>query len=211
MKKLLLLSLVIALFSCKKDDPVGPPPAPVAANATDFTTEGFTATWNSSVGANDYELDVATDASFDIIIDAQINLAAGGTSVSSLSSNTKYHYRVRATINGANPSANSNTVSATTLPVAPLAIGATAHTSSGFTANWKAVSGITTYLLYVSKDNFPASTPNNVSGYDGLEVSGTSHDVRTLEAGTIYYYVLEAKGSAHNSVESNSIPAQTSN
>jgi hypothetical protein len=211
MKKILILSIVIALYSCKKDDPVAPPPAPVATNATNFSTEGFMATWINSVGAIDYELDVATDAGFTSIVETQKNLA-GSTNVSGLTSNTEYYYRVRATINGANPSSNSNTISATTLPDAPLALAATANTSSGFTANWQAVSGITTYLLYVSKNNFPATPPpNNVSGYDGLEVTGTSHDVRTLDAGTFYYYVLKAKGIAHNSVESNSILTETSN
>lgn len=212
MKNLLFLTMVIAICSCKKkDDPVAPPSTPVATAATDITNEAFSATWNSSTGANDYELDVATDASFSNIVDAQKNLAAGGTNVSELTSNMEYFYRVRGTINGANPSANSNTISTTTLPDAPLALGASNNTSSSFTANWQALSGITTYLLYVSKDNFPANPPNNVSGYDGLEVTGTSHDVINLEAGTIYYYILKAKGAAHNSVESSSILTQTSN
>jgi hypothetical protein len=211
MKKLIALSLIISIYSCSSDpEPVNPPAAPVATAATDITHEQFTANWNSSAGANDYELDVATDNAFANIVDSEKNLA-GSTFVSSLNSNSEYFYRVRATINGANASGNSNTISVTTMPEAPLALAATDHTSSGFAANWQAVSGITNYLLYVSKDNFPANPANNVAGYDGKEVTGISHAVTGLDAGTIYYYVLKAKSATGESVESNSILTETSN
>jgi len=48
-------------------------------------------------------------------------------------------------------------------------------------------------------------------GYDGKEVTGTSHDVTGLNSGTIYYYVVKAKSSDRISSISNSIEVLTDN
>ena len=207
---LAILILIIPVLSCNKDDDPVSPPVPVATEASDISNNEFTANWENSAGATEYELDVATDNGFVNIVGSEKNLG-GSTFVSGLASNTEYFYRVRATINGANPSANSNTISVYTLPDRPLALGATNKNSSGFVANWEEVPGITTYLLYVSKDNFPANPPDNEPGYDGKEVTGTSHEVTGLDSGTFYYYVLKAKSGDRESTESNSISTGTSN
>ena len=97
------------------------------------------------------------------------------------------------------------------MPDAPIAINATNISNNGFTANWNAVPGITNYLLYVSRDNFPADPPNNIPGYDGKEVTGTSDNVTGLNSGTIYYYVVKAKNGSRISSISNYIMVQTNN
>lgn len=138
------------------------------------------ANWNNSAGSNDYELDVATDMGFSSIIHSDDHLG-GSSVVDNLNGNTEYFYRVRAvSIGGGLKSDNSNVIIAYTLPDAPVAIDATDIASSGFTANWNAVPGITDYLLYVSLDNIPADPPNFLPDYNGKEVTGTSHNVTNL-------------------------------
>jgi len=211
MKYAILLSLIILFATCKKDEDPQPLSAPVATDATDVTNTGFTANWNTVSGANDYELDVATDGSFNNIVVALKNLAPSSTAVDNLDDNTEYFYRVRGTLNGATPSANSNTISVFTLPDAPVVTAATNISSSGFTANWEAVDGLTDYVLYISLNNIPADPPTYIPGYDGLPINGTSHTVTGLESGTIYYYAVRTKVDARVSEMSNSIEAETSN
>ena len=206
-----MLSLVILFYACDTVDDPATPQVPVATAASDITNEWFTANWNSSSGANDYELDVATDAAFTAIIRSMKNLSPSSTVIDNLNGNTEYFYRVRATFNGENASGNSNSISVFTLPDTPIAINATNISNNGFTANWNAVPGITNYLLYVSLDNFPADPPNNLPGYDGKELTETSDNVTGLNSGTIYYYVVKAKSSDRTSSISNSIMVQTNN
>jgi len=210
MRNLLILSMIILLYACSQTNDPTPLQAPAATEATEITNEWFTANWNGSPGANDYELDVASDAAFTAIIRSLKNLG-GPTLVDNLNGNTEYFYRVRATLNGENASGNSNVISTFTLPDAPEAISATNISNNGFTANWNVVPGITTYLLYMSFNNFPADPPNNLPGYDGKEVTGTSHDVTGLNSGTIYYYVVKAKNGTRISSISNSIEVLTNN
>ena len=105
----------------KKDDDPEVLTAPTAIDASDITNEGFTANWNTSSGANDYELDVATDNNFSNIVKSLKNLAPSSTAIDNLEDNTEYFYRLRATLNGGSPSANSNTISLITMPDSPVA------------------------------------------------------------------------------------------
>jgi hypothetical protein len=211
MRYTIIILVILAIASCKKDDDPQPLTAPAASDASDVTNDGFTANWNTSAGANDYELDIATDNSFSNIVKALKNLAPSSTAIDGLDDNTEYFYRVRATLNGATPSANSNTISVFTMPDAPVATDATNITSNGFTANWEAVDGLTDYVLYISLDNIPAYPPTFIPGYDGKPINGTSHTVTDLESGTIYYYVVRTKVDARVSDLSNSVMVETDN
>jgi len=208
LKYAILFSLIILFAACKKDDDPQPPSTPIAKEASDVTNNGFTANWTPAAGANDYEVDVATDNSFNNLVKTIKNLGSS-TLIDGLDGNTEYFYRVRATWNGANPSANSNTISVITMPDEPVAIAATNITNSGFTANWEAVEGIVDYVLYVSNDNIPADPPTWITGYDGVPVNGTSHTLTGLESGTIYYYAVRAKADARVSEFSNSVMIET--
>lgn len=210
MKKLIIISIVFLFLGCDKDDDSIKLEAPVAIEAKDITNTSFTANWLKVADANDYELDVATDAEFSSITHSLKKLG-GPTVIDGLSSNSEYFYRVRATVNGGNPSGNSNVIGVNTLPNAPVATIATNITSSSFTANWNSVPNISEYVIYVSTDNFPANPPNNLPNYNGITISATSHDVIGLDAGTIYYYVVKAKKDLSLSEESNSIETITLN
>lgn len=213
MKKLFLISLSIVtlITACKKDDDPIPIQTPVAIDASDVTNNSFTANWNTVSGANDYEIDVATDISFSNIINLLKNVAPSSTVIDNLEDNTEYFYKVRATSNGENASGNSNTISVITMPDAPAATAATNITNSGFTANWNAVDGLTDYILYVSLNNIPATPPSYIPGYDGLPINGTTHTLTGLASGTIYYYTVRTKVDARISEMSNSIQMQTNN
>ena len=95
------------------------------------------------------------------------------------------------------------------MPDAPVATAATGITSSGFTANWNDVDGLTDYVLYVSLNNMPADPPSYIPGYDGLPINGTSHTLTGLQSATIYYYAVRTKSDARVSEMSNSIELQT--
>ena len=92
------------------------PAPPVAVAATNLTKNGFTANWNSSVGAAKYYLDVSTQADFSSFVTSYNDMDVGNSisrSVSSLTPGTQYYYRVRA-FNTVGTSGNSNSISVTT-------------------------------------------------------------------------------------------------
>jgi len=212
LKYAILLFVILSITACgKKDDTPPALLAPVATDASDVDNLSFTANWVPSSGANDYELDVATDSDFNNIVKLMKNLAPSSTVIDDLSDNTEYFYRVRATLNGANSSGNSNTISVYTMPDAPLALEATNITSSGFTANWEAVDDLTDYVLYISMENIPADPPTFIPGYDGVPINGTSHTVVGLESGTFYYYAVRTRVDARVSDLSNSVMVETGN
>lgn len=179
--------------------------APTAIAATTVTTTGFTANWNSLTGATGYLLDVSAD-NFSTFVSGFNALSVTGTSstVTGLSANTAYSYRVRA-VNANGNSANSNVIAVTTLVAAPVATAATSLALTGFTANWNAVSGATAYLLDVSTDNFATF----VAGNNGRNVTGTNAAVTGLTANTSYSYRVRATNANGASANSNVISATT--
>ena len=119
---------------------------PAATAATTITTTSFTANWGGVMRCTSYLLDVAIDNGFLNYVGGYQNLNVGNVtsrSVTGLSTNTTYYYRVRA-FGPLGTSSNSVTIAVTTLPpppTAPMANPATSITSAGFTASWSAVTG----------------------------------------------------------------------
>ncbi len=132
---------------------------------------------------------------------------AFAVSVTSLASNTLYHYRGYAT-NVAGTGYTSDSPF-TTVSGAPTATAATAQTNSGFTAHWTAPSGngvITRYQLDVATDQGFVSM---VTGYSNLLVTGLSQSVTGLSAGEPYYYRVRAVNAGGTSTNSNVISVTT--
>lgn len=93
------------------------PNTPLATLATNNSTMGFTANWNSTAGATKYLLDVSTTSDFINLVSGYNNKDVGnttGTSVTLLNPGTTYYYRVRAS-NNFGTSGNSNNISVVTL------------------------------------------------------------------------------------------------
>src|SRR5688572_7126460 len=80
-------------------------PPPTAFQASNVTTNSFTAQWSSVSGALAYRLDVSTVSNFASFVSGYNNLQVGSEfttqhNVSGLSPNTTYWYRVRAENSG---------------------------------------------------------------------------------------------------------------
>lgn len=88
----------------------------------------------------------------------------------------------------------------------PYALDATSVLTTGFTANWEAVAGITTFMLDVSTRSDFATF---VAGYEGKEVTGVSSAVTGLTTGTQYFYRLRTKKGLFESFTSNEVPVKT--
>jgi hypothetical protein len=90
-------------------------------------------------------------------------------------------------------------------PATPVVTAASSINSTGFTANWAAASGATSYQLDISKDNFVTF----VDGYNAKTVTGTSHAVSGLTSTTTYQYRVRAVNELGISGNSASISAIT--
>ena len=91
--------------------------APLAKAATNITSSGFSANWNTSAGATAYQIDVATDNAFASPVSGYNNLDVSNVNtygINGLAYSTPYFYRIRA-YSGTVASNNSNTINLTTL------------------------------------------------------------------------------------------------
>jgi len=184
----------------------GLPGIPVATSATGITSTGFMANWNASqvrpaTGWMWLPTAVLLPMSMRIMAINGLSSNIGG-----LTSNTTYYYRVRA-YNTSGTSGNSNTISVTTiagLPGIPVATSATGITSTGFTANWNASSGSTSYRLDVA-----ANSSFTTYVYANMAINGLSSNIGGLTANTTYYYRVRGYNDSGTSGNSNTISVTT--
>ncbi|MCP4345334.1 MAG: hypothetical protein GY795_07390 [Desulfobacterales bacterium] len=189
-------------------DVITVPDVPEAFQAADITDSSFTAVWETLAGTETYRLDVSASSDFTSFVTEYENLSVSEAtkSVTGLSSGTLYYYRVRA-VNEGGTSENSNIVTVVTVPDAPAGSPPTDFSTTGFTANWEAVTGADRYYLDVSEsENFGSF----VSGYhDFVVISLNSQIVSGLEAGTVYYYRVRSENFGGASGFSNVVSSVT--
>jgi uncharacterized repeat protein (TIGR02543 family) len=93
------------------------------------------------------------------------------------------------------------------LPEAPTALAASAITTTGFQANWEAVSGALGYRLDVATDR---AFTQSVANYWDLDTGNTqSFTVSGLQPGIQYYYRVRAYNDSGQGTASNTIGART--
>ena len=167
---------------------------PTTASPTDVQLTSFQANWNIAANADSYLLDVALDPGFQNKVVGFNNRELTGIFdiVMGLQPNTTYYYRVRAKGVGST-SDYSNVRDAVTLPLSsPTMLNTTNQETYQFTANWDAVDGADSYLLYVATDEF-FSPGTILSGYDGKEVSESSVDIVNIDPHSTYYYRVQSQ------------------
>ena len=151
----------------------------------------FIVHWNK-VHGNSYELEVSADGAFGSFVGPYnpLLISIGNTwSVDTLiEPGTVYYVRMRS-VNPSGTSGYSNTDTVLTLPGRPDGY-ATNVTETSFTANWNNIQSATHYLLNVYKVS--NGTSSKVSGYDDLQVTGTSQAVSGLSGGDFYYFKVNA-------------------
>ncbi|MFH0842887.1 MAG: DUF2341 domain-containing protein [Bacteroidota bacterium] len=185
-----------------------PVTAPVVAQPDTVAQTWFTPTWNKTVAATGYMIDVATvsDFSSGFILAAQDVGSDTAYYVSGLAPGTPYYYRVRA-YNSNGTSYNSGTVEVYTLPDTPGALDGTTVTETYFQANWGSVPGASGYIIDVSlSSDFSTFVPGYENYYPG---NVTSCWITGLTGYTQYYYRIRAYNSTGAGDYSNSVEAIT--
>jgi N-acetylmuramoyl-L-alanine amidase/CARDB len=188
---------------------------PSSTTASNISSTGFQANWNSVIGATSYRLDVSTNSSFSSYVPGYQDLNTGNViaySVIGLTCNTNYFYRVRAN-NTCGTSLSSGTITATTsacctAPSTPASASASSITQTTFQANWNLVAGATSYRIDVSANS---SFSSYIAGYQDLNAGNVSSVIVSgLVCNTNYYYRIRAVNICLTSVNSNTISLSTS-
>jgi sugar lactone lactonase YvrE len=142
---------------------------------------GFNASWAAVAGATGYRMDVSTDSAFGSFVNGYQNLdvgAATSRTLSGLSPNTTYYYRVRA-YNAAGTGANSSTITVTTTPTIVIAAPLTVSTLAGQVLTEGSSDGTGTGARF----HFPTAVAADSAG--NLYVADTDNDtIRKIVAST---------------------------
>ncbi len=187
--------------------PNGAPPTAISANA--ITCTSFTANWNAIANATSYVLDVATSSSFTAgtFVTGYTALNVGNVTslnITGLTNNTTYYYRVRAVYSCGTSNVSNSIQLTTTAFSGPVAQPATAISCNGFTANWSAIAGATSYVIDVATTStFTAGT--FIVGYQNLNVGNSLSINLTNIYNNPIYYRLRALGPCGTSSNSSVI------
>lgn len=180
--------------------------APVANDASDITSNSFTANWSVIDGAADYSISVSYN-NFQTTIDGYKELVVVGNSalITGLNANSAYQYKVIARNASDGISEVSNTVETSTTIASPVLNSAIDITSSEFRITWSQVQGIREYEIDVSSDGFSTL----VDGFDKLLVTENQTTVSGLDNLTTYSVRVRAINSGGQSVNSNTVTVTT--
>lgn len=126
---------------------------PVAIAATNVLSISFSANWDAVDGASGYKIDVATDAGFTAFVPGFNNLDVGNVvtkSITGLTPDTQYYYRVRYYNLSGSATTISNTISQSTSIIAPPTNLAVVRDLIGAHLTWDASTdvAVTSYNIY---------------------------------------------------------------
>jgi hypothetical protein len=205
---LFFLSMLL-MIACKDLEELIHPP--VAKEATDVCSEGFTANWESKFDCKKFLLYVSEDADFDSYLPGYDGKEVEGNSheVNGLEPEQTYYYKVRAKIHD-KLSDYSNIIEVKTLDYclsAPVALSCKDLVFDSFTAQWDAVEGAEKYVLEVAYDK---DFKNYVEGYERRVTSELHKPVYILDENTKYYYRVRAVKGKTWSRYSNVVECKTS-
>lgn len=135
---------------------------PVATEATDVTTTGFTANWESVTNADNYILEVSTTEDFSSFVTGYEAYETETTStvLTGLDWNTTYYYRLKA-VNGEVISVYSNVISVTTPCIEIEAPQANAEQQFCNSATVEDLTAITNDVIWYNSDNGDTVLNNN--------------------------------------------------
>ncbi len=182
--------------------PNPPPAAPIVQSVSNITTNTFQVSWSTVPNADNYRLDVSTNASFSSMVTGYNNLFVNGSShpVGGLTPGTTYYIRMRAE-NSGGISPDSGIEPAITIPQSPTILAPNNITTTSFNAQWNATPGADQYKLFVANDAIFSSI---LPSYNGKVIIGTEDLVSGLSGNSIYYYRVKAVNSSGESANSNS-------
>jgi hypothetical protein len=166
------------------------PAAPTSLAATASATTQIALSWTAGDDGGstitDYVIQYSTDdATWTTFADG--TSTATSTTVTGLTSNTLYYFRVAAT-NSIGTGSYTSSVSMPPLPYAPTALSITGRTSTTINISWTAPAGTATsdYTIQYSTDNTTWSTWTHTAS------TSTSATVTGLSGNTLYYLRVAA-------------------
>ncbi|HEY6193966.1 MAG TPA: fibronectin type III domain-containing protein [Candidatus Eisenbacteria bacterium] len=199
-------SLALGAGGAGKGHHQPPPPSPTLlspANGATGVDPQATLSWTTSSSANNYRLQVATDAGFSSMVVDQQGFTAGSADSLGLAGNTQYFWRVSAK-NAGGPSPFSAPWSFSTgaaapppppppPPPAPAAPTLSSPADGAVdvavnpTLGWNASTGADSYRVQVSTSSTFGTTVVDQSG-----IAATSDAISGLAAGTQYFWRVNA-------------------
>jgi hypothetical protein len=187
----LILLCIFFISSCKNVEELIRPP--VAQEATDVCSEGFTAKWESEIDYKKFLLYVSLDADFDTYLPGYNGKEVEGYShrVKGLNHDLIYYYKIRAKYHEEH-SEFSNIIEVRTPKEclsAPVKLKAKDVEYDRFTVHWKAVDGAEKYIVEVAHDK---EFKNHVRGYEKIVTKELYQQIYPLHEKTTYYYRVRA-------------------
>ncbi len=200
------------------------PAAPILDNPISVTTNSLTLTWtpsNSSANSPATSFNVfegtapAKESTTPVTCSTPLTATSTSCTVTGLNPSATYHFTVEAK-NGAGNSIASNEVSTTTAtsaPAAPHLSNPTSVTANSLTLTWTPSnssfnSPATSFNVFEGTAPAKEST-TPVTCSTPLTATSTSCTVTGLNPSTTYYFTVEAKNTAGNSIASNEVSTTT--